>query len=362
LDIKVLPRDLLKVCTMANQLKHKTEPRCNFIKVTTEEGRAKFRFTNLEQMAIVDFGANIKDVGECYIPIKRTTQLAKFEKNPINISTDTKKNMTKLSSMIGAKEGFNVSLFVDKFEDVPIPNIEGTEFELPTDFQKRLGYAIHCVALDPSRPVLTGLELKYDGNFLNATTADGFRLINVTCQPHIVTNSFNVIIPGDAIQSVIKNMSGAITFGYNKERCWFKNKQNGMNMMIISQLVYGSYPKWESLIPSTNPTWTFTVSAPILAQRLQQFGNDGMKIVRYINREGTLTLTERIEELEETEMVVPAKMVGDGKIAFSKDYILGISKLFSEMKCEVTSTSNPMKVTGDLEGVTYVLMPMCVQW
>jgi len=36
--------------------------------------------------------------------------------------------------------------------------------------------------------------------------------------------------------------------------------------------------------------------------------------------------------------------------------------MFAEMTCEVTSPSSPVKIYGDVDGLTVVIMPMFVAW
>jgi DNA polymerase-3 subunit beta len=364
LDIQLDAKDLQRACTIVNQVKPKTSqlPLLQQLKITTEKDTAIFRYTNLEQVIFLRTKAKVNNDGDCLIPIKRTMQFAKYEKGKVNITTD--KNRTILSSKISDKSdknGIEIKLHIDKIDEQPQPSIEGIEFDLPTDFQRRITYALKCVATEESRPILTGVLFDFDGKELNMISCDGFWLVNIKTLINSLTQPFRIIIPGNALKLVSNFMNGKIRMGYNKERVWFKSN----DLTIISQLIQGNYPVWQQLIPSNEPSWTINLSAPLLYQRLNQLNNDGMGIVRIYPKDNMLLLTNTVEDakdIEEIEIFIPATMKGEGKIAFNKRYLIEASKIFSTMDIGITNPNQPLKVTGDLDGVAFVIMPMFVQW
>jgi DNA polymerase-3 subunit beta len=360
LDITLQAKDLQKMCTIANQTtyKDKKNPLHSHLKISAGKDSV-IRYTNQELMIDLKLKDhyNVYDVGECYLPIKRTTQFAKFEKGLVLISS--KDNKTTLSSKLDKsdKNGIEIKLNIDKFDDIPQPNILGFEFELPDNFQKQISYSLKCVAQEECRPILTGVLFDYDGKELNMISCDGFWLVNVKT-PISNLEPFKIVIPGNALKLVSNFMNGKIKIGYNKERVWFKSD----NLLIVSQLIQGSYPTWQQLIPSNETTWTINCSAPLLQQRLNQFDQNGTNTIKMFIRDNMLILLNTMEGLEETEATILATIKGEGQIAFSKKYLLEASKIFSTMDIGMTSSSTPLKVTGDLEGVTFVIMPVFMQW
>jgi DNA polymerase III sliding clamp (beta) subunit (PCNA family) len=51
-----------------------------------------------------------------------------------------------------------------------------------------------------------------------------------------------------------------------------------------------------------------------------------------------------------------------GKVAVNIEYITSAIKYFSMCQMELNSPSSPMKFTGDIEGLTVLVMPMFVEW
>jgi DNA polymerase III sliding clamp (beta) subunit (PCNA family) len=64
----------------------------------------------------------------------------------------------------------------------------------------------------------------------------------------------------------------------------------------------------------------------------------------------------------EYDMSSPCKVEQEGKIAVDYKYLLEAIKPFSMCVIELTNLSSPMKITGDIEGLTVIVMPMFVQW
>ncbi len=141
------------------------------------------------------------------------------------------------------------------------------------------------------------------------------------------------------------------------------------NVVMYSQLIQGTFTKYRQLIPDAFQC-TASFSAPLLAQRLNMIDENaiGNSIVRFMFRE--LESNEQVcsigagyKEGSEYELTCPVKFEGTkSKIAFNYYYILEAIKPFSMCTLELTSLSSPGKFTGDIKELTYVVMPMFVQW
>jgi DNA polymerase III sliding clamp (beta) subunit (PCNA family) len=138
---------------------------------------------------------------------------------------------------------------------------------------------------------------------------------------------------------------------------------------FTSQLCQRTYPKYEQLIlVSFSARVSFSV--PLILQRINLMDfSDSSGILRMVfdRIEGTdvCLLSARCGEEEfGYEMSLPCKIETSegGKIAVSYKYIPDAIKYFSLCHMELSNPSSPMKLTGDIEGLTVVVMPMFVQW
>jgi len=330
----------------------------------TKEG-AWLKATNLEYYVSFDLKAEVIEEGEGFVNPRRALSFASREGGRVSIETinDGETELRSLNGEGSIKMRLHVPAPKDK---VPLPDMKADLpiIVLPKSFSQRCGYALQCVAEEESRPVLTGVCLDFGDNTFSMASADGFRLI-VVKEDFDSPEPYRFIIPAEPLR-LLKYMTGEISLSYDSGKAQFSLSSG--DMTILSQTIQGTYPQYLQLIPEHDPLWTIQCSAPIMHQRLRQMlHNEGSGILR-MNRplpkedEGWLILSTRCEEIEDTEAKVPAKQEGDGKIAVQCKYLLTAMSIFSEVRIEVTSPSSPIKITGDLDGVTVVIMPMFVQW
>jgi DNA polymerase III sliding clamp (beta) subunit (PCNA family) len=64
----------------------------------------------------------------------------------------------------------------------------------------------------------------------------------------------------------------------------------------------------------------------------------------------------------EYDMSLPCKVEAEGKIAIDYKYLLEAIKPFSMCSIELSNPSSLMKITGDIEGLTVIVMPIYVEW
>jgi DNA polymerase III sliding clamp (beta) subunit (PCNA family) len=141
--------------------------------------------------------------------------------------------------------------------------------------------------------------------------------------------------------------------------------------LLISHVTQGTYPKYEQLIPK-DFICKVSFSAPLLMQRLQMIDTKTLT-------SGIVKSDFHIKETGEHECYISSQYSeGDYKyaltmpvkietpegarIAFNYKYIIDAIKPFSMCNLELTSPSSPGKFTGDIEGLTIVVMPIFMQW
>ena len=345
-------------CKIARQLKPITSlPSTTHLKVDATNGKVTLRVSNLDQTILYDLKGNIKESGNCFLPMKPTTQFAQFTKSNLGIKADSKDSTSLYVIGDDIQHRTTTKFYSMNLNDIPIPDIGEATITFPQDIQHRMSYALQCVATEDNRPILTGVCFDYSDNLLQMVSADGFRLIVVNT-PMSHDKPFRIIIPSQAISIVSRYMRGIICFGFNDQRAWFVNDE----MTIITQLIKGTYPAYDSFIPTQKPEWVVTFSAPLFQQCLNQMPNEILNIVRLTHDDNLFKLAVRSKEYQDYEAFIPAAIVGTGKSAFNRNYLLTASKIFSEMTLEITTPTSPMKILGDLDGVMLLIMPMLVQW
>jgi DNA polymerase-3 subunit beta len=352
-----------------------TLPITNNIKLTTDQGRLKLVATNLEMAISCWIGCDISSEGSITVPAKLITdyvatlgkddkiELDLDSKNSLNINTGRQK--TRLSGMID-----------DDFP--PIPTIDdGLVVKMKfSDLKKAISQVVFAAANDVARPVLTGVLAEFNGDKLNLVAADGFRLavykINLEMKANI---PIKAIIPA----RVLNELCRMVILGDDEVTIMINEKATQIlftvgDVQIYSQLIQGSFPAYQQLIPNGEST-TITVIVDQFQKNVRTasiFAKDGNGIIKLIATPGAdlvpgkLTLNARSEEVgdnvSEMEAIIDGK---ESKIAFNYKYLndmLNVIKDDQLILHVVNPTSPGVFLPAGPESFIYVIMPMFVQW
>lgn len=261
----------------------------------------------------------------------------------------------------------------------PVPKVdEGMAAAIePGILRSGIGMVAFSAASDESRPVLTGVELKLHEDNLVMAAADGFRLAVFNERlPRSVDEEIKVIVPARTMQEV-QRLAGEqsapvrITLSPEKGQVMFRLE----HVEVVSQLLQGSFPNYEQLIPDRYET-----RAVMEVDDLKRatdiatvFARDGSNIVRLemapqeSGDGGQLKVSARSEEVGDNlnELDIETLDGADAKIAFNVRYLRDIVNVLGRGKIaiEVTNSSSPgVFRPAESERYVHVVMPMYVQW
>jgi len=353
--------------------KNRELPTLGFMQVKSQNGKITVRSTDLEKMVWMTISGESDGDGELCVPIKLVETFTKKEKGKVTL--EEVQHGTKRAIITGSEQGGSATLSMDAY--APKDMVPDTIFPdgshlitvgMGPDFARTLTMALTCAACEDSRPVLTGILLDGQHESLAVASADGFRLFHRKLGVPIP--KMQAVIPGHTGMLIARIMGKkAITMSYcqKSETASFSTD----DCLIYTQLVRGNFPQYLQLIPKEEPSWTFECSSPLLEQRLNQYIPDSGGIVR-MSRNGdddpALKLEMGVGDSEAFSAhyvsVVPATLQGDteGRVAANQLYLTAAVRFFSSVLFKMTNPSSPMVITGDVDGVLVVLMPMFVQW
>jgi len=352
-----------------------TLPITNNILLATDEGRLKLVATNLE-MAISNWiGAKVEEEGTITVPARLLSEFISSlpgEKIDINLSPQSKTLELKCARFEARISG------IDAKDFPPIPSIEDgirTKVEVEA-LSQGISRVVFAAATEESRPVLTGINAQFEGNVLTLAAADGFRL--AVCKLPItepVSEKTEVIIPSRALAElnrliVDQEEAVEITLNPNKSQILFRLK----NIEMVSQLVQGTFPNYDQLIPQSYNTRMIVSTEEFLraAKTASIFARDGSGIVRLLIvpgaelTPGKVTVSARSEEVGDDVGEIDATVEGEeAKIAFNGKYLIDVLSVLNESQIalETTNPSSPglIRPVGT-DNYLHVVMPMFVQW
>jgi DNA polymerase III subunit beta len=352
-----------------------TLPITNNILLETDQARLKLIATNLEMAVSCWIGAKIEEEGTITVPAKLLTEfINSLPKDKVDIGMAPK---TKTLSVRCARYEARIS-GMDSKDFPPIPTVDqGINTSIDVEaLRQAIAQVVFAAASEESRPVLTGIDAKFDGSLLTLAAADGFRLaVYKVTLAKPVSQKIEVIIPAKTLAELNRMLADQqepveVTVNPNKSQILFRLK----NIELVSQLIQGTFPQYEQLIPTSSGTKaTVDVAEFLRATRTAAiFARDGTGIVRLIITPGgeltpgKMTISARSEEIGDDQGEIDAIVQGnEAKIAFNGKYLTDVLNVLKEAQVvlETSSPSSPgvIKPVG-VDNYVHVVMPMFVQW
>ncbi|PKN81639.1 MAG: DNA polymerase III subunit beta [Chloroflexi bacterium HGW-Chloroflexi-9] len=259
----------------------------------------------------------------------------------------------------------------------PIPSVQGAD-AINIDaarLRAAIAQTVFAAATDDSRPVLTGVHFQFKDGTLRLAAADGFRLSVHTMEIDSQVDRA-AIVPARALgelgRLLVEAGDGqvAITFNLAGTQVQF----DVGHARLIANLIQGSFPNYDQLIPANYNTRTEVAVAEFMREtRIASiFARDGSGIVRIIgtpgegSTPGRLVITARADEVGDNEGIMDALVEGaESKIAFNGRYLTDVLNVIDtdRVAIETTSPSSPgvLRPVGN-DRFVHVVMPMFVQW
>lgn len=365
-----------------------TLPVLGNILLSTDEGRLKLAATNLEVGVSAWLGAQVEDDGAITLPARLLTEWV----------SSVPAERIDLEMVVRT---MSVNLKCARFES-NIKGIDASEFPLiPTaDGERALGLQpavlrqiIDQVAFaaadakDTSRPSLTGVLARFEGDRLTLAATDGYRLsLRRTTLGAAVPADHSVIIPARSLQDVSR-ISGecdpdqpvelAVAAARNQVLFRMKGKGEGEKgafhqVDLVSQLIDAKFPDFNAIIPKGFTTRT-VIDTAALQRSLKVaslFARDASDRVMFQivpgsdTAPGQIVLRATSAEAGDNVGEVDALVEGGGlEIAFNARYLMEVLSVIDtpQVVLETTRSDRPgvfRPVGTGPEEFTHVIMPM----
>jgi DNA polymerase-3 subunit beta len=345
-----------------------TLPITNNVLLATEKSRLKLVATNLEMAISCWIGAKVEEEGAITVPARLLTEFVSSlpaEKVDIALSPQTKTLGLKCARFEARISG------IDAKDFPPIPKVaDGIATKVGVEeLRQGIAQVAFAAATEESRPVLTGVDAKFEGDSLTLAAADGFRLaVYKLPLAAAVSKETEAIIPARALSELSRLIGEEeavdITVNAAKGQALFRLK----NIEIVSQLVQGTFPNYAQLIPQSYTTRAVVSVGDFLraTKTASIFARDGSGIVRLMISPGKLVVSARSEEIGDDVGEIDAEVEGEeAKIAFNGKYLSDVLGVLREAQValEATNPSSPGVVRPvGVDNYIHVVMPMFVQW
>ena len=357
-----------------------TLPVTQNVLLAADQGMLRLSATNLEIAMTTWIGAMVEEEGSVTVPARVLTDFVNSLGNDridIEMEPDSRVLQIKSGRSQASING------TDAAEFPPIPTVEDAFVARaePAALRGAISRVAFAAATEESRPVLTGVEVKLQEGRFTMAAADGFRLaVHHGELAQSTPEEMSVIIPARTMNELNRLLGDQndpvdIMLTPQKGQVMFR-LQGGDTVELVSQLLQGTFPNYDQLIPQSYTTRAILDSqATLRATRTAAiFARDGSNIIRMHvmpNEDdqagGRLLISARSEEVgDDQDEVDVAELEGEeGKIAFNSRYLLDVLSVMDrgQVAIETTTSSSPgvFKPT-DSDDYVHVVMPMFVQW
>ncbi len=348
-----------------------TLPVLGNIYIGTDQSRLKLAATNLEISITCWIGAKVEEDGATTVPAKTFVDLINALP-PGTVDMDLAVR-TQTLTVTGGRftnnvKGVDAQEFpiIPKAEDAPAIRIA------PDVLRSMIEQVVFAAATDESRPILTGVYVKFSGKTLTMAAADGFRLSVRTAQLEDgVDEPIEVIIPAralaelgriageqtDPIQMLVTPQKSQILFHLT-------------NIDLVSQLIDGRFPDYTAIIPKTTGTKAVIDSSSLLkaCKAANVFAREAANIVRLSIvpgdelTPGHIQLGAQSAETGDNAGDLDASVTGNAlEIAFNVKYLIDVLSVAdaAQVMLETIDPTKPgiVRPIGN-DSFLHVIMPM----
>jgi DNA polymerase-3 subunit beta len=231
---------------------------------------------------------------------------------------------------------------------------------------------VFAASTDEARPILTGVLVSVQGSKISMQAADGFRLSVVKAElSSPAPRPTKAVIPARALSELARIATDGeqvlqMVVPPGRGQVIFRMK----DVELISQLIEGTYPDLDNVIPRSYQTRTVLSTSAFLkaCKQAEIFAREGSHIARiHINpgselQPGTVDIQGQSEETGFNENVVDASIEGPTiLIAFNVRFLREVLDVIKtpNVALETTADSSPgvIRPVGE-DQFLHVIMPM----
>ncbi|MFG6146736.1 DNA polymerase III subunit beta [Halobacillus sp. B23F22_1] len=290
----------------------------------------------------------------------------KLPQKNVDIESDDKRNVTIRS---GKAEFHLNGQDAEEYPQLPQLHTEDS-FELPIDLLKSLiRQTVFAVSSSETRPILTGVHVKLEGEELAFTATDSHRLAarKIPLEKRDGQGDIPaVVIPGKSLNELNKILADSeetIEVSVTENQVLFRTK----HLYFLSRLLEGNYPETSRLIPEQSKT-IVKIDTKELLQSIDRASllakENRNNVVRLITKEGNqIEINGNSPEVGNVvEEVVADEINGEElKISFSAKYMMDALKAvnYDQVKVEFTGAMRPFVIRPvDDEQILQLILPV----
>ena len=221
-----------------------------------------------------------------------------------------------------------------------------------------IGRVARAASRDESRPVLTGVLVRFEGDSLVMAATDSYRLAVKHTQLAATTAELEAIVPSRALQELarIAGEGDEITIGVHENQVAFASD----GVWLTTRRIDGQFPNYKQLLPES-----FEIELTLPRGELLDVVRRASVMIQRATplqlrfAEGELTVIARTHEVGESKESLPAAYTGETlEIGFNADFLRdGLESIEGDdVRVKLISPLRPAVLQGEGDDFTYLVM------
>jgi DNA polymerase-3 subunit beta len=330
------------------------------VRLSAVDGRLELAATDMELSLRSGFEAEIGDEGVVVVPGKTFVDIVRLLPDA-DVSLEHKPEEGALVLTCGSA---TYRLHTYNPEDFPqLPDVSKVQL-VPVDRAAMLETAARvgrAASRDESRPVLTGILVRFDPGKLTMAATDSYRMAVKETDVEGETPDFEAIVPAKALAELtrIAQAGDELYLGVHENNQVVFGTDG---IWLTTRRIDGQFPNHKQLIPET---FEYSLGLPreellevvrrtaVMAQR-----NSPLRL-RFA--EGELTISARTQDVGEATESLPVSFAGDAlEIGFNPEFLReGIESVDEdELQLKLISPLRPGLIQSADGDFSYLIMPI----
>jgi DNA polymerase III subunit beta len=328
------------------------------ILIRADEGKLTLAATDMEISLRASIDGEVSGDGAVVVPGRLLTDLVRLlPDETVTIAHEEGEGVLNVTS-----GSHSSRLNVYSAED--FPRLPPTDVALHTIAAPALLATIEKVARaasrDESRPVLTGILVRFEGNKLIMAATDSYRLAVKETELGESGPELDAIIPARALQELARLAAGAdeVLLGVHENHVIFR----AGDVWLTSRRIDGQFPNYKQLLPETHEAEVTTPRAPLL-EVIRRAGVMAQRNapLRLRFAEGELGVSAQTQDVGEAHESLPIEYAGDPlEIGFNPDFLRdGLEAVGGDaVQLRLINPLRPGLLVAPDESFWYLIMPI----
>ena len=321
--------------------------------------------TDMELSLRTTLSAQVEGDSSVVVPGKLLVDLTRLLPSPeVTIEYRPEDGVVHISS-----GSYSSKLNVFSAEDFPrLPSVEPAPHTIATaSLLETVDRVARSASKDESRPVLTGIQVRFEGTRLFMAATDSYRLSFKETELEQSGPDLEAIIPARALTELARIAAGTetVTLGVNENTVVFgvQDTESGVDTWLTTRRIDGQFPDVGRLLPDS-----FEVEVDLPRAELRDVvRRAGVMALRNAPlrlrfAEGALTISAQSQDVGETVESLPAAYTGEPlEIGFNAEFLAdGVDSVRSDtVRLKLINPLRPGLITStDDDSFWYLIMPI----